>query len=57
MGFVWNQALTNMPQAINVYEWAENLNFLMFTISVKLEGRKKFPKEARIGLAQDLELA
>ena len=30
------------------------LNF--FTISVKLEDRKKFSKEARIGLAQDLKI-
>ena len=36
---------------------SENSDFFNFTISVKLEERKKFPQEAHIGLAQDLKLA
>ena len=38
------------------YFLPENSDFLIFTIYVKLEDRKKISKEAHIGLAQDLQL-
>ena len=63
IGKICLQILVSRKLTVYIYEFKfyieathflpENLDFLIFTISVKLQDRHKFSKEAYIGLAKD----